>query len=74
MGRSAVDLLHKIFEEGYDANDLLMHTTMPAIAITSDNWEEFYVEGSTFAKIPEEPVEFRTTQEAFEDFLASQAG
>jgi ribose transport system substrate-binding protein len=72
MGASAVDLLHMIFAEDYDANDLLAQTLMPVINLNSSNWEEYYVQDSVFAKKPSQPVVFKTTREAFSEFLAAQ--
>jgi len=57
-GQYAVELIHMIFEEGYDANNLPIETTYPAHSINATNVEEFYDPDSDFAKPMS--LEFRT--------------
>ncbi len=58
-GSAPIDLLHMIFEEGYDANNMPAASDLPNAAITKDNWEsEFYDENLTYCKIL--PFEFKT--------------
>jgi ribose transport system substrate-binding protein len=72
QARAAVKLIHDIFEEGFDANDLCAHTLVPSVLITQDNWQDHYIEGALYAPSPKEEVVFKTTAEAFADFVASQ--
>ncbi len=58
-GSAPIDLLHMIFEEGYDANNMPAASDLPNAAITKDNWEaEFYDENLTYCKLL--PFEFKT--------------
>jgi ribose transport system substrate-binding protein len=72
QAKAALKLIHDIFEEGFDANDLCAHTLVPEIVINQDNWEDYYVEGALYAPSSKEEVVFKTTAEAFADFVASQ--
>lgn len=50
IGYTAVDLVKMIFEEGYDANNMPVASDLPAIAITVENLDDYYDEGTNFAK------------------------
>ncbi len=52
-GSACVDLVHMIFEEGYDANNMLAATDLPYGAVTIDNYEEYYNSGHTYSKVKE---------------------
>lgn len=61
IGESAVELIHMIFTEGYDASDMPISLDLPTIAIDASNVDSFYDENSNFAKLV--PFEFMTTDE-----------
>ena len=48
-GGAPVDLLHMIFEEGFDANNMLAATDLPYGAVSIENYEEYYNPGHTYA-------------------------
>ncbi len=48
---SAIDLLHMIFVEGYDASDMPISLDLPVITITQDNVDEYIDPNSDFAKV-----------------------
>lgn len=64
-GSAPIDLIHMIFEEGYDANNMPVASDLPNAAITKENWEEFYDENLTYCKIL--PFEFKTIDEIRKD-------
>lgn len=53
-GSSPVDLIHEIFEEGFDGNNLPAATDLPTGCITKDNWKEYYQEDLEYCK----PISF----------------
>lgn len=50
IGESAVELLHKIFVEGYDASNMVISQDLPPIAIDATNVDEYYDANKDFAK------------------------
>ena len=58
LGQAPIDLLHNIFEDGYDANNLPAMSYLPVYAITKANVSTFYDPKMTFAKIL--PFSFKT--------------
>lgn len=48
---AAVDLLHMIFVDGYDASDMPISLDLPVITITKDNVDEYIDPDSDFAKV-----------------------
>ena len=48
---AAIDLLHMIFVEGYDASDMPISLDLPVITITKDNVDEYIDPDSDFAKV-----------------------
>ena len=62
MAEGCIRLWHKIFAEGWDANDMPVHTIVDCVVITQENVEEWYDPNLEMAK----PVEadLLTTQEA----------
>lgn len=61
IAKRALDLVHMMFEEGYDANNMPIITQLPVICITKDNWKDVYAQGSDYAK--ELDVPFKTIPE-----------
>jgi len=53
-GSAPVDLLHKIFEEDFDATNLPAATDLPTGCITKENWKDYYDENMEYCK----PIEF----------------
>ena len=49
LGKNIIELVHKIFEEGYDANNMPIVTGLPIVVITADNVDEFIEEGSEYS-------------------------
>jgi ribose transport system substrate-binding protein len=66
-GSAAIDLVHMIFEEGYDANNLPAATDLPYGAITGENWEDYYDPDLEYCKILD--FNFRTIDEIREEML-----
>jgi ribose transport system substrate-binding protein len=56
IGSRVIDLIHMIFEEGYDANNLPMITGLPVICVTKDNYQEVYDPNSEYAKAFDIPI------------------
>ena len=54
-------LIHMIFEEGYDANNMPAITPLPYQLITADNYTDFYVPGTEWGKVLD--VNFQTIDE-----------
>ncbi|NMA17849.1 MAG: sugar ABC transporter substrate-binding protein [Clostridiaceae bacterium] len=74
MARSACELIHAIFEEGYDANDLCAQTLLEPDIITKENWEMYYDSTKDFAVTPaDKKVTFKTTQQVFKEFLEKRS-
>lgn len=69
---AAVKLINKIFEGGFDANNLTAHTLVPLDAITKDNWKDHFIEGSIYSPSPTVEPEFKTPDQCFQEFLAAQ--
>jgi ABC-type sugar transport system substrate-binding protein len=46
----AMDMIHAIFTENYDANNLVANSFMPTTAITKENIDEYYDPNSALAK------------------------
>ena len=42
LGKCSIDLIHMIFEEGYDASNMPAATSLDSFAITKDNVDDFY--------------------------------
>jgi ribose transport system substrate-binding protein len=61
IGKNAIELIHNIFGEGYDANNMPIVSGLPIVVINKDNVENFIAEGSEYAK--EIWVEFKTIDE-----------
>jgi ribose transport system substrate-binding protein len=57
----AIDLLHMIFVDGYDASDMPISLDLPVITITKDNVDEYIDPNSDFAKVL--PFTYMTTDE-----------
>lgn len=49
-GEAVINLLYKIFTEGYDANNMPYVTDIPLVAITKDNVDQHYDPNNAFAK------------------------
>jgi ribose transport system substrate-binding protein len=50
-GQGIIKLIHQIFEEGYDANNLPSTSFTPTEAIHAGNVDQFYDESDPFAKV-----------------------
>jgi ribose transport system substrate-binding protein len=60
--KAIVELIHMLFEEGYDANDMPMITALPVSLFTRDNYMNVFDPGTEYGKILD--VEFLTTGQA----------
>jgi ribose transport system substrate-binding protein len=49
LGKNVIELIHKIFAEGYDANNMPIVTPLPIHVITKDNVDGFIQEGSEYS-------------------------
>jgi ribose transport system substrate-binding protein len=61
VGAKVIDLIHKIFEEGYDADNMPIDSNLPAICINKDNVDKYYDPSQPFVKPVEH--EFKTIDE-----------
>lgn len=50
-GGAPVDLIHKIFEEGYDASNMLAATDLPYGAVSVENYQDYYNPGQTYSVV-----------------------
>ena len=50
LGKCSIDLIHMIFEEGYDASNMPAATSLDAFAITKDNVDQFYDSPTGYVK------------------------
>lgn len=57
-GEGVVELIHKIFEENYDASNLPANSYTPTICINKENVDQMYDPNSNFAKVT--PWEIQT--------------
>ena len=57
-GAAPIDLLHMIFEEGYDANNLPAASDLPNASISKENWKDYHDPDLMYCKIL--PFEFKT--------------
>lgn len=60
-GEKIVDLIHKMFGEGFDANNLPANSFTPTMAIYAGNVDEYYDENAPFALAG--PWDIQTTEE-----------
>lgn len=60
-GESIVELIHDIYEEGYDANDMPANSYVPTQCLNAENVDQYYDPNYQFSKIT--PWEFRTIAE-----------
>ncbi len=58
----AINLIHDILENGYDANDLPANSYTPTYTVTAENVDEVWTEGQAYADMLEE-WELQTTEE-----------
>ncbi len=49
-GAGIIDLIHRIFQENFDANNLPANSYTPTVAITKENVDQYYDPNSDFAK------------------------
>ncbi|MDR1966147.1 MAG: sugar ABC transporter substrate-binding protein [Synergistaceae bacterium] len=61
IGKNAIELTHKIFSEGYDANNMPIVSGLPIVVINKDNVGNFIAEGSEYAK--EIWIDYKTIDE-----------
>jgi ribose transport system substrate-binding protein len=59
--KAIVELIHKIFEESYDANNMPMITALPVSLFTGDTYMSIFDPNTEYGKILD--VEFRTVDE-----------
>lgn len=57
-GKYAVELIHMIFEEGYDANNMPIETSYQPYSINATNIDKFYDRNSDFAQMQD--LKFKT--------------
>lgn len=50
LGKCSIDLIHMIFEEGYDASNMPAATSLDSFAITKDNVDDFYDSPTGYVK------------------------
>jgi ABC-type sugar transport system substrate-binding protein len=67
-GAGVVDLIHKIVDEGYDANNLPAPSFTPVYVLTADNVDDYMVPGQKFSA--SEPWEIQT----IDQYNAANAG
>ena len=48
---AGIDLIHMIFEEGYDASNLPAAEDLPTGVITQDNWKDYYDPDLQYCKV-----------------------
>ncbi|MPW24374.1 substrate-binding domain-containing protein [Alkalibaculum sp. M08DMB] len=60
-GEKIVDLINRMFAEGFDANNLPANSFTPTMSIHAGNVDEYYDENSPFAKAG--PWDIQTTEE-----------
>lgn len=60
-GEKIVDLIHRMFAEGFDANNLPANSFTPTMAIHAGNVDEYYDANAPFAKAG--PWDIQTTEE-----------
>jgi ribose transport system substrate-binding protein len=61
IARAVITLIHMIFEEGFDANNMPRITPMPLRLYTKDNYTEVYEAGTTYSGVLS--IEYRTIDE-----------
>lgn len=61
LGKNVIELIHMIFAEGYDANNLPIVSGLPIVVITADNVDEYILEGSEYSV--DLMIEFKTIDE-----------
>jgi ribose transport system substrate-binding protein len=49
LGKNVIELIHKIFSEGYDANNMPIVSGLPLVVITSDNVDDYILDGSDYS-------------------------
>ncbi|WP_146048302.1 substrate-binding domain-containing protein, partial [Lactonifactor longoviformis] len=64
-GSAAVDLIHMMFEEGYDASNLPAASDLPNGAITKENWKEYEDPDLQYCKVL--PFEWKTIDQIREE-------
>lgn len=61
IAKAVITLIHMIFEEGFDANNMPRITPMPLRLYTKDNYTEVYEAGTTYSGVLD--IEYRTIDE-----------
>ena len=61
IAKAVITLIHMIFEEGFDANNMPRITPMPLRLYTKDNYTEVYEAGTTYSGVLN--IEYRTIDE-----------
>ena len=69
ISKAVVTLIHMIFEEGYDANNMPRITPMPLRLYTADNYNEVYEEGTTYSKVID--IDYKTIDEINAEILGN---
>ena len=61
IAKAVITLIHMIFEEGFDANNMPRITPMPLRLYTASNYTEVYEAGTTYSGVLD--IEYRTIDE-----------
>jgi ribose transport system substrate-binding protein len=67
VGAAAVELIHLIFDEGYDAGNMPMGSYFPAFVISPDTIDEYYDPDTSNPFYKLQPVPFRSIPEILAD-------
>lgn len=49
LGKNVIEMIHKIFSEGYDANNMPIVSGLPIVVITAENVDDYILEGSEYS-------------------------
>ncbi|RST61729.1 sugar ABC transporter substrate-binding protein [Siminovitchia terrae] len=67
LGEEAINLIYKIFEEDFDANNLPLETHLEAAAIVKENVDEYYDPDKSNPFFKYKPLEFKTVKEVLDE-------
>jgi len=74
IGEETINLIHKIFAEGFDANNLPMETGTKADAISKENVDKYYDSDKSNPFFKYESIEFKSIPEVLKDLKQSKSG
>lgn len=73
LGEETIILIHKIFAEGFDANNLPLETPLQSGAITKDNVDNYYDSDKSNPFFKYKPIQFKSIPEVLQE-LKSKTG